>query len=499
MTKKIDNPKVFISYAWGDDDYQNQVLALASQLVNDGIDVVLDKWDLTEGNDTFAFMEKCVTDSAITNVLMLLDPIYAKKADEHTGGVGVETQIISAKVYKEVEQDKFIPVIMKRDPDGKVCKPAYLEGRLHFDLSVPEDYAATYSRLVKKLYGEAVYAKPELGKKPTWVGQPLSVTPKSIIIYDSLRNSQPEKVKAVSFTTFLDELSQELSNYTKTHSRSGTTAEDYIALYDGTQPIRDKYLTLLKYSTYVNDGFKRIAGFFESSKNSSSEHGGYGDEIAAIRLHEMFVYTIAYFLKTKDFSSAGYLLTKTYFPKRSFGEKNGADSFHYFYSGSEHTNLDRAICNRDKKQYFSGTGTHWIETLASEIFSQEEFVFADLICFNYSVYGRYYENSWYWFPITYIYDNKDSSIISGLAKKLISRENTNEILPLFGHESIDSFVAKFKAVEQMAPNVLRDYRYSGAFESAAALGYYIKSDSIATLRQETGLIVATIQIENSLS
>ena len=61
MKKKIENPKVFISYAWGTQEYQNKVLAFATQLVRDGIDVVLDKWDLTEGNDTFAFMEQCVT------------------------------------------------------------------------------------------------------------------------------------------------------------------------------------------------------------------------------------------------------------------------------------------------------------------------------------------------------------------------------------------------------------------------------------------------------
>lgn len=39
-------------------------------------------------------MEKCATDTSLTNVLMLLDPIYAEKADAHGGGVGTETQII---------------------------------------------------------------------------------------------------------------------------------------------------------------------------------------------------------------------------------------------------------------------------------------------------------------------------------------------------------------------------------------------------------------------
>ena len=77
---KIENPKVFISYAWGSDEYQTKVLSFATSLVEDGIDVVLDKWNLSEGNDTNAFMEKCATDQSITNVLMLLDPIYAEKS-----------------------------------------------------------------------------------------------------------------------------------------------------------------------------------------------------------------------------------------------------------------------------------------------------------------------------------------------------------------------------------------------------------------------------------
>ena len=41
-------PKVFISYSWSSDEL---VLDLAKRLVAHGVDVVLDKWDLKEGND----------------------------------------------------------------------------------------------------------------------------------------------------------------------------------------------------------------------------------------------------------------------------------------------------------------------------------------------------------------------------------------------------------------------------------------------------------------
>lgn len=181
MKQKIDNPKVFISYAWADKDYQDLVLSFASQLVRDGIDVIFDKWDLSEGNDTYAFMEQRTTDPSVTNVLMLLDPVYAIKADEHSGGVGTETQIISPKVYNKVTQDKFIPVVMKRDEEGRVCKPTYLQGRLHFDLSVPEYFDEAYGvtgevtdkvtdrerQVLQFLIEDPGYTMPQLAEKMT--------------------------------------------------------------------------------------------------------------------------------------------------------------------------------------------------------------------------------------------------------------------------------------------------------------------------------------------
>ena len=210
--KKIDKPKVFISYAWGTDEYQEKILSFATQLMGDGIDVVLDKWDLSEGNDTYAFMEKCATDKSITNVLMLLDPVYAEKADAHTGGVGTETQIISANVYQEVTQDKFIPIVFERNEKNEVCKPTYLKGRLHFDLTQPDKYDYEYLRLVKKLYGEEVYQKPELGNKPAWVEQKTIIEVKKKNSYDSLKSEQTEKARKALFQRYLEDIFNEVKS-----------------------------------------------------------------------------------------------------------------------------------------------------------------------------------------------------------------------------------------------------------------------------------------------
>ena len=155
--ERIDHPKVFISYAWGSEDYQMKVLAFATALCGDGIEVLLDKWQIAAGNDMNNFMEKSVNDPSVTNVLILLDENYAEKANKRTGGVGTETQIISQHVYASVEQTKFIPVVFERNAAGEVCKPTYLQSRLHFDLSREDSYNSEYQNLVRTLYGIEIY------------------------------------------------------------------------------------------------------------------------------------------------------------------------------------------------------------------------------------------------------------------------------------------------------------------------------------------------------
>lgn len=54
---------MFVSYAWTNDAYQKKVVDLTTRLREDGINVILDKWDLYTGADRFLFMEKSVTES----------------------------------------------------------------------------------------------------------------------------------------------------------------------------------------------------------------------------------------------------------------------------------------------------------------------------------------------------------------------------------------------------------------------------------------------------
>jgi hypothetical protein len=162
-------PRVFLSYSWSGPEHEGQVVALAERLTADGIHVVFDKWDLQEGQDKYAFMERTVKDPDVDRVLILSDRLYAEKADGRAGGVGTETQIISPDVYGDVDQRKFIAVVMERDPSGREYLPTYLRGRIYIDLSDPERFEAEYEKLLRNIYGKPLFERPPLGRPPAYL------------------------------------------------------------------------------------------------------------------------------------------------------------------------------------------------------------------------------------------------------------------------------------------------------------------------------------------
>ena len=174
MTKK--NPKLFISYSWSSTDHERWVIELATQLREAGVDVILDKWDLKEGHDAVAFMERMVADPEIKKVAMICDRAYAEKADGRSGGVVTETQIISPEIYEKQDQNKFVAVLAERGEDGKPYLPVYYKSRIYIDLSNPDLYASNFEQLLRWVYGKPLHTRPELGKQPSFLSEENSIS-----------------------------------------------------------------------------------------------------------------------------------------------------------------------------------------------------------------------------------------------------------------------------------------------------------------------------------
>ncbi len=194
-------PKVFISYSWTNQQHQDRVREWAERLINDNVQGVMDLFDLKEGDDKYAYMERMVADDSVTHVLMFCDRRYAEKADKQkdTSGVGTESQIISGEIYSHVAQSKFIPIFCEFSPDGNPYVPVFLKSRIGIDFSSFEKANENWERLIRLLYGKPLYVKPPLGKTPSYITESVS-TPLSPVVgkFETLKTALLSDKKGIA-------------------------------------------------------------------------------------------------------------------------------------------------------------------------------------------------------------------------------------------------------------------------------------------------------------
>ena len=139
--------------------------------MENGVEVILDQYDLKEGHDKYAFMEKMVTDESVTHVLVICDQKYAEKADARKAGVGTESQIISQELYSKVEQSKFVPIFAELSPTGEPYLPVFIKSRIGINFSSPELVNANWEQLIRSLFGKPLFQKPPIGKVPAFISE----------------------------------------------------------------------------------------------------------------------------------------------------------------------------------------------------------------------------------------------------------------------------------------------------------------------------------------
>lgn len=154
------NPSVFISYSWGNPKHQNWVRDFAARLRSDGVEAVLDQWELVLGDQLTHFMEKAIADNQF--VLIICTPTYKRKSEAREGGVGYEGDIMTAEVMSTKNHRKFIPIL--RTGSWSESAPSWLSGKKYIDLSGSPYSQSSYDELLDTILGRRAKA-PEV-KKP---------------------------------------------------------------------------------------------------------------------------------------------------------------------------------------------------------------------------------------------------------------------------------------------------------------------------------------------
>ncbi|MDE4455994.1 toll/interleukin-1 receptor domain-containing protein [Psychrobacter sp. DAB_AL62B] len=155
-------PKCFISYSHDDEAHKEWVLKLATRLVNNGVDVILDQWDMRLGGDLPFFMERGLTE--VDRVICVCTETYVSKANMSSGGVGYEKMILTSGLMKNINSEKIIPLI--KNNIAIEVTPVFLQTKNYLDFRNETDYEKKYIELIKEIHGESIKARPALGNNP---------------------------------------------------------------------------------------------------------------------------------------------------------------------------------------------------------------------------------------------------------------------------------------------------------------------------------------------
>ncbi len=403
-------PKLFVSYSWTDADHEAWVLALATDLRESGVDVILYKWDLKEGHDAHAFMEQMVTDPRVNKVILICDKTYVDKTDGRTGGVGTEAQIISSEIYEKQAQDKFVAIVRERTCDGKAYLPVYYRSRIYIDLSDHTVFSEGFEKLLRWAFDQPLYQKPGLGTKPGFLinetegAISLVTSSRAKRAVEALRNGRPYAVSATA--EYFDLLCAELEKF-RIDPTSDPFDDAVVKNIASFVQYRDEAIgvfdslaanaTTIDTRRVLQRFFEQLIPYLSCPENVTTSRNWDWDNFRFI-VHELFLYGLSSLIRHERFEAGAHLMSSSYYvPSRARQGKDPMVSFGVFRSHmdslasrNQRLNLRRLSLRADLlKERCTGTGIEFRHIMQ-----------VDLVLFLRSVVDK----SAHWFPETLLYD-----------------------------------------------------------------------------------------------
>jgi hypothetical protein len=402
-------PRAIISYSWSSPKHELWVIDLAERLVQEGVDIVLDRWDLREGQDKYKFMERMVADATIKKVIVVSDRIYSEKADQRLGGVGTESQIISPEVYARANQQKFVPVVTEMNSDGEPYLPTYLKGRIYIDMSDPASRYRNWEQLVRWLFDRPLHQRPPPGKPPSYVGESgglqLGTASRARAATAAIVEDRTRAIPVLRdyFETFAENLES-----LRLQSSANPFDESVYSSIESFRPYRDEFVDVVAITARSRtdiDAYEAIHDFFERSVRYLYPPEGAtswrDDQIDNFRfiVQELFIYINAIFLRNMRLAETRLLLEQPYFVSERSGRESRLESFTHIrrYIRS----LDEVRNKRLELNRLSLTSDMLKQRATRTDVRLEELMQADFVLHLYSV--LHYPTEHAWFPNTLLY------------------------------------------------------------------------------------------------
>lgn len=441
----IENPIVFISYSWTNEQHENWVYDLATRLSEDSVLVRFDKWDLKTGHDKYAFMEKMVNDESVNKVLIICDKGYQEKGNNRQGGVGTETQILTPQIYNNVSQDKFIPIIAERDENGNACMPTFISSRMYRDLSDSEKYEKEYEILLRDIFEKPKYQRPALGPKPRFLEDETntSFSPINKVMrkINSAVETAPRRLNNLS-SEYKEAFFALLSNFNINDSelQDQNQIDEIIYLkIQEMKPLRDSFIEFVK---KIDEGMELDSDFFieffeevviYTEKQGSGTYNRLQFDHFKFLINELFLNLVSFLVKSKKHEVLGSILESDFNFDVSF-LKGRDEKFSYlsFYCEALAFRNERLKMNRLSLQ-----ADLLLDRCTSS--EKENLINADIILHNISTIG--FTDFYTWYPKTAVYESYIPRKIKFFTK-LKSTSYFEQVKHLFQINSKEEFIDK---------------------------------------------------------
>lgn len=470
--------KIFISYSWA---VKDRVMELSERLLANGVDVVIDIYDLKEGHDKYAFMEQSVNDTSVDKVLIICDKTYTEKVDNRQGGVGDETVIITPDIYGKVKQEKFIPIIFEVDEDGKPYCPIYLKSRIYFDLSTEEDrYEIEYEKLLRNIYEKPLNKKPMLGTKPEWL-EPDVVDLSSI--RDLIKQVRGYAKADTNKADYL--LRKAMTQFTESALQYQMPEdiqkdEGLLKAIQQTKVYRDLVIDFCEALIYSSlPVASTLSNLLEELYNNTHDaknivqNQSINFELYDYMVWELLICVTAALLHFEKYHELYKLITHTYFLRiGNYSDSFESRTYFHFYSYSQ---TIENICKPKSKnpRLISLTGDILVEREKKPILTKKSIVNADLVLYQLGTVlniNQGYGEDWY--PQSYVYRESEQLIW----KKLISKEHCLKIAPILGCTTIDEIK---ELLSKPLINPIKNE--GGSFRAIPTILSEVRLEKIATL------------------
>ncbi len=460
----MESPKVFISYSWNPTENQIWVRELAERLMSDGVHVVLDLWDLQEGQDKNVFMEKMVNDPSVQRVLVVCNKDYAEKANRRVGGVGIESSIISEKVYNDVGQTKFIPIVRDVDENGKAILPTYMASLLYIDLHSSHSFEDGYDKLLRILYKRPLHKRPPLGKTPTYLENDCdSFLPTAGRVHRISEGVLEGKANVnLMIQDYIDVFIGAIEGYKideKIISQDNLIQEIEKGIHQ-LKLLNDDFVKFLQVvvkteyctSQFLMEFFERLLQKYEDLGISLYE----GQDLLSMSFdnfryfnHELFISFAATMIKSDKFRELADVIRSKFCVIETLYSQS-AKSHSYLDFRAYNYTLNRFKNDREHLNKVSVEANMMINS--ATVITGEELVKADLLLYYlslfYPVKGEFFS---YWYPELSIY-NRSIEVLPRIA----SKRYFDKVKFLFGVDDVESFKKKVLSIQE--PEIRDGYR-----------------------------------------